>query len=302
MKTVSTDRRDVYAIITERIIERLERGTVPWRKPWADGGVPRNLVSKKPYRGINYFLLSASKYVSPYWLTYKQAEELGGHVRKGEKSTLIVFWKVETRNDPDAQEGEISSRDGSRFILRYYRVFNLEQCEIPAEKLAKLPKIETRDNEPIESCARIVNEMPMRPTLEHVGGKAFYSSLSDKVTLPPMSLFASPEEYYATTFHELSHSTGHKSRLNRESLTDSAPFGSATYSKEELVAEMGAAFLCAEAGISAPVIANQAAYVAGWLKKLRDDRRLVVFAAAQAQRAADYIMGKQAGAPCALAA
>ena len=281
---------DVYSIVTEKIMTALEAGTIPWRKPWADGGVPRNLISKKPYRGINYFLLGASKYVSPYWLTYKQAEELGGFVRKGEQSTLIVFWKVEARKDPEAQEGETSSKDGSRFILRYYRVFNLEQCEIPADKLAKLPKIETRENQPIESCARIVDEMPSRPALTHEGRQASYSSLTDSVTLPPMNLFGSPEEYYATAFHELSHSTGHKSRLNRDTITESSSFGSTVYSKEELVAEMGAAFLCAEAGISASVIENQAAYVAGWLKKLRDDRRLVVMAAAQAQKAADFIL------------
>ena len=134
--------------------------------------------------------------------------------------------------------------------------------------------------------------MPNAPEIQHAGSKAFYSALTDRVTLPPPNLFTSPEEYYATGFHELIHSTGHEKRLARASILEAAPFGSPTYSVEELVAEMGAAYLCAESGISPAVIENQAAYVSGWLKKLRDDRKLVVLAAAQAQHAADYVLGK----------
>jgi len=135
--------------------------------------------------------------------------------------------------------------------------------------------------------------MPQRPELETAGSKAFYSSLTDRVTMPPRELFTTAEEYYATLLHELTHSTGHTKRLARETITEAAPFGSATYSKEELCAEMGSAFLCAEAGISPVVIENQAAYLAGWLSKLRDDRKLLVYAAAQAQKAADFILGRQ---------
>jgi antirestriction protein ArdC len=284
----------VEQIITERIIKLLEAGTVPWRKPWASAGVPRNLVSKKAYRGINFFLLSATKYVSPYWLTYKQATELGGNVRKGEKATLVVFWKVETRADPDAQEDEVGSKDGRRFILRYYNVFNLDQCDMPDKVLAKLEKPETHDNESIDACERVVAEMPNRPAIEHGGSQAYYSLFTDSVTLPVKELFSSAHAYYAVAFHELTHSTGAKHRLGRDTMTGTiAPFGSADYSKEELVAEMGSAFLCAETGISPAVIENQASYIAGWLKKLRDDRRWVVLAAAQAQKASDYILNRQ---------
>jgi antirestriction protein ArdC len=285
---------DVYAIVTKKIINLLEQGVVPWRRPWSGTGLPRNLVSKKPYRGINHFLLSASRFVSPFWLTTRQANELGGHVCKGEESTLVVFWKVsdakQRAEDLAAEETEENTR--RRFLLRYYRVFNVEQCKLPQSVLDKLPKMETREHSPISACAEIVGCMPNAPEIQHAGSKAFYSAATDRVTLPSAELFISAEEYYATGFHELIHSTGHPKRLARESILEATPFGSATYSVEELVAEMGAAYLCAESGTSPAVIENQAAYISGWLKKLRDDRKLVVHAAAQAQRAADYVLGK----------
>ncbi len=283
---------DVYGIVTEKIINLLEQGIVPWRRPWTSAGLPRNLVSKKTYRGINSFLLSASKYISPYWLTLRQANELGGHVRKGEESTIVVFWKVddagETTEDTNHEQPNEKSR--RRFLLRYYRVFNLEQCELPQAVLDKLPRIETHEHDPIEAAERIIAAMPNPPEIQHAASKAFYSPITDRITLPPRELFASAEEYNATALHETVHSTGHQKRLAREGICEVAPFGSAVYSKEELCAEMGAAYLCAEVGITAAVIENQAAYVAGWLKKLRDDRKLLIHAAAQAQHAADYIL------------
>ena len=282
---------DVYQIVTDRIVGMLEAGVVPWRRPWNSAGLPRNLVTKKPYRGINYFLLSASKYVSPLWLTIRQANELGGSVRKGEQSTAIVFWKIEERPHEEATE-LAADKTRRRFLLRYYHVFNVEQCELPQAAIDKLPKIEIHEHAPISECEEVIGCMPNAPEIQHAGSKAFYSALTDRVTLPPPELFTSPEEYYATGFHELVHSTGHQKRLARASILEAAPFGSATYGIEELVAEMGAAYLCAEAGISPAVIDNQAAYVAGWLKKLRDDRKIVVHAAAQAQHAADYVLGK----------
>jgi antirestriction protein ArdC len=285
---------DIYAIVTEKIINLLESGVVPWRRPWTSTGLPRNLVSKKPYRGVNFFLLSASKYVSPFWMTMRQANELGGHVRKGEESTIVIFWKVEDQKqigeDLDAEESNGKNR--RRFLLRYYRLFNLEQCELPQAVLDKLPKIETHEHDPIETAERIIADMPNPPEIQYAGSKAFYSSVTDRITLPPRELFISAEEQIATTYHEVSHATGHPKRLNRKSITEAAPFGSPKYSLEEMIAEMSAAYLCAEAGISPAVLENQAAYIAGWLKKLRDDRKLVVQAAAQAQHAADYVRGK----------
>ncbi len=289
---------DIYAIVTDKIINLLEQGVVPWRRPWTSAGLPRNLVSKKSYRGINHFLLSASKYVSPFWLTMRQANELGGHVRKGEESTVVVFWKVgdakQSTEDLDNETADAKAR--RRFLLRYYRVFNLEQCELPQAVLDKIPTVETHEHDPIEAAERIIAAMPNPPEVQHAGSKAFYSPIADRITLPPRELFASAEEYYATALHETVHSTGHQKRLAREGICEVAPFGSAVYSKEELCAEMGAAYLCAEAGISTAVIDNQAAYVAGWLKKLRDDRKLLIHAAAQAQHAADYILGRNTAA------
>jgi antirestriction protein ArdC len=286
---------DVYAIITEKIINLLEQGIVPWRRPWTGTGLPRNLISMKPYRGLNYFLLSASKYISPYWLTMRQANELGGHVRRGEESTAIVFWKVDDARD-DAEDGSVNERDDKtrrRFLLRYYRVWNLEQCELPAKVLDKLPKIETHQHDPIGAAERIIAEMPNPPRIEYCGSMAFYSPGTDCITLPPRELFTSSAELYCTAYHELIHSTGSEKRLAREGLCEAAPFGSPVYSKEELIAECGAAYLCAEAGISNAVIDNQAAYLSGWLSRLRADRKLLIHAAAQAQRAADYVLNRK---------
>jgi antirestriction protein ArdC len=285
---------NVYEIVTEKIVNLLEQGIVPWRRPWTSTGLPRNLVSKKPYKGINYFLLSASKYVSPFWLTYRQATELGGYVRKGEESTIVIFWKVEDlmQSSEGLDPEETGEKNRRRFVLRYYRLFNLEQCELPQAVLDKLPKIETHQHDPIEAVEKIIAAMPDPPEIVRGGSKAFYSPLTDRITLPPRELFISAEEEAATTAHEVIHFSGSEKRLAREGICEAAPFGSPVYSKEELVAEMGAAFLCAEAGISNAVIANQAAYVAGWLKQLRDDRKLLIHAAAQAQRAADFILNR----------
>jgi len=285
---------DVYQIITDKIINLLESGMVPWRRPWTSTGLPRNLVSKKPYRGVNVFLLSASKYVSPFWLTMRQANELGGHIRKGEESTAIVFWKIEDAKaipeDLDANETEKKTR--RRFLLRFYRVWNLEQCELPQAVIDKLPKVETHQHDPIEAVEKIIAGMPNPPEIVRGGSKAYYSPLTDRITLPPRELFISAEEEAATETHELIHSSGHMKRLGREGICEAAPFGSPVYSKEELVAEMGAAYLCAEAGISNAVVENQAAYVAGWLKKLRDDHKLLIHAAAQAQHAVDFVLNR----------
>jgi antirestriction protein ArdC len=285
---------DVYGIVTEKIIALLENGIVPWRRPWTGVGVPRNLVSMKPYRGLNYFLLSASKYISPYWLTMRQANELGGHVRRGEESRAIVFWKVDDARG-DAEDASATERDDKtrrRFLLRYYRVWNVEQCELPAKVLDILPKLETHQHDPIEAAERIIDEMPNPPRIQYGGSKAFYSPSTDCITLPPRELFISAEEHFATLAHEAIHSTGSERRLAREGLCEAAPFGSPVYSKEELVAEFGAAYLCAEAGISNAVVNNQAAYIAGWAEALRGDRKLLIHAAAQAQRAADYVLNR----------
>jgi antirestriction protein ArdC len=213
-------------------------------------------------------------------------------VRKGERGELVIFWKVEGLDEADRDTANIEGNETGRrrLLLRFYRVWNLEQCALPQAVLDRLPTIETHQHDPIEAAEKIIAGMPNRPAIRYEGSKAYYNSVTDQITLPPRELFASAEEIYACLFHEALHASGHRSRLNRESITEAAPFGSPVYSREELIAEMGAAFLCAEAGISQVVLENQAAYLQGWSGKCRGDKRLVIIAAAQAQRAADYIL------------
>jgi len=279
----------VYDIINQRIIELLEKGTVPWRKPWnAEINMPKNLVSKREYQGVNVFLLSSMPYGSPYWLTFNQAKEKGGHIRKGEKSTPVIFWKMLDKVTTDASEEE--SKNGKMPLLRYYSVFNVEQCEG-----INIPVSEEVVNQfsPIERAEEIISKMPLRPDIQYGGNKAYYRPSSDTITLPPKHTFESPEEFYNTYFHELSHATGHETRLARKSVMETIVYGSNEYSKEELVAEMGAAFLCGHCGIEQQTLENSAAYIQGWLKALKDDRKLLVHAASQAQKSADYILNRK---------
>jgi antirestriction protein ArdC len=250
---------------------------------------------------MNVWLLCASSfrggYRSPWWLTYRQAEELGGHVRKGEKSSLVVFWRwLERKQDEQdgAAEAQETQETPKRFpVLRYYRVFNLEQCEIPAEKLPARVREWGKGRpqvNPIAECEAVVAGMPNPPKIEYGHPGAAYHPAADTVTMPGRQMFDGAAEHYSTLFHELTHSTGHAQRLNRTSIADACRFGSTNYSKEELVAEMGAAFLCATTGIENKTVDNSAAYIAHWLEKLANDPRLVVNAGQAAQHAADYIL------------
>ena len=277
----SRPRASVYEIVTEQVIKQLESGVAPWRKPWHTLP-PANLISKKPYRGINVFLLGFSGYGSQYWLTFNQAKQLGGNVSRGEHGTKIVFWKCNTR-ETETADGEIEERRSA--FLRYYTVFNLEQTE-GLKALLRLPPAF-----PIESAEEIVAGMPNPPAFEQ-DSRAAYIPSRDKVTMPFRTAFDSQAEYYSTLFHELTHSTGHAKRLGREGLEKLQPFGSEDYSKEELVAEMGSAMLCGVAGIEQATISNSAAYLRSWINKLKADSRLVVSAARAAQEAADYIRGE----------
>ena len=275
----------VPEIITANIVEQLEKGVAPWRKPWSTS-IPRNLLSKKPYRGLNVFLLATQGYGSPYWLTFNQARQLGAHVRKGEKSTLVSFWKFSEFSRENCETGERETTNS--VLLRYYRVFNVEQCE----GLRALQGDEHKPVNPLIECESIANGMPNPPRFEQ-HSQAFYRPSADVVGMPSRTCFESPEAYYSTLFHELTHSTGHQSRLNRfeEHATDHQ-FGSESYSKEELIAEMGAAMLAGMAGISHATLGNSAAYLQTWIQRLKSDSRLIISAASHAQKAADYILGK----------
>ena len=274
---------NVYEIVSNQIIEQLDKGTVPWHKPWKDIGLPSNLISRKPYSGINVFLLAFQPYEQPYWLTMKQGNSLGGKVRKGEKSTMITFWKFLDKKDENGKTSKIP-------LLRYYRVFNIAQFD--GLKLPKYATEQPREFDPIESAEAIVKGYPEAPPIGHGGDRAYYKPSSDQIQMPVQEAFQSPEAYYSTLFHEMGHSTGHSSRLNRGLDSNLAPFGSEDYSKEELVAEFCSAFLSAESGINQDGIAQSAAYIASWRKRLADDPKLVIGAASKAQRAANWILGK----------
>jgi antirestriction protein ArdC len=277
---------NVYEVVTEKIIKQLEEGVCAWNKPWASKPAA-NLISQKEYRGLNTFLLGSQGYASQYWLTYAQAVKLGGHVKKGEKSSLVVFWNIgEERTIVNRETGK--EKLSKAILLRYYSVFNLAQTEGIAEKLGldkQIPVVPSLD-----TCEEIVAGMPSPPKREQ-DAKACYVPSADVVRMPARELFASPESFYSVLFHELGHSTGHASRLNRAGIMEKHSFGDADYSREELVAEMTAAMLCGVCGISPAVIDNSAAYLHNWIQVLKGDAKLLIQAASAAQKASDYIRG-----------
>ena len=299
------NRVTVYERVTERVSELLSQGVVPWQKPWhAKVGPPRNGVSGRYYRGLNVFMLSHAGYESPWWFTPKQVNDVGGHIVRGEKVNWVHFYKpwipkADPANEPlevEADEAEISTRRPV-LICRAYRVVNCDQCAGPGIDAfrAKHPLVDgpvNNDNDAIAACDGIVANMPQRPGVRYGGDKALYRPWTDTVHMPRRNTFISSEAFYGVLFHELTHSTGHEDRLNRKTLTDGTPFGSATYSREELCAEMGAAFLCATAGIDDPTIQNSAAYISSWLRFLKFDPKALVIAGAQAQKASDFILGR----------
>lgn len=277
------EKLTTYDIITEKITQKLEQGTIPWKKPWKLE-LPKNLITKKPYQGINLLLLTNEDYSSPYWLTFKQAQEKGGHIKKGEKGSMVTFWKVTEKEIEE--EGKAGKE--LKFLLRYYTVFNLDQCEgikvpPPAEPI-----------NPIQKCEDIITGFKTKPEMRiNNRDKAFYLPSQDYISHPPMQTFKSSSGYYATLFHEMTHSTGHEKRLGRFNSKDyNRPFASEEYSKEELIAESGCAFLSAEAGIDNSQLDNSAAYINSWLKALKNDKRLLISASSQAAKAARYILGQ----------
>jgi antirestriction protein ArdC len=282
-------KADAYQAVTDRIIAALEEGTIPWRKPWTSvrGEWPTSLQTGREYRGINVWLLSIEAmlhgYSSPYWVTFKQAKARGGHVRQGEKATSVTLWKPISK-EIENEEGEAEMQ---RFLLlRSYSVFNLEQTDgIEMPEPEPLP-----ERDPIADCEAIVTGYLLGPRIQHGGNSAYYAPALDIVQMPQRGQFDTSEAYYGTLFHELAHSTGHSERLNRPELILPKPFGSEDYSKEELIAEMAAAMLTAEGGIEVNV-PHHAGYIQHWLKALKDDRKLVVQAAAKAQKASDLILG-----------
>jgi len=288
----------VYEIITDRIIAAIETdGTLPWHKPWRAGtAAPANLKSGKAYRGINVFLLGMLGYSSPYFVSYKQAKTLGGQVRKGEKGSPVVFWLW-----PDEKKKAAAAAKGKQAfpIMRYYTVFNVSQCDgISHKRLTEWQAAEDaaagQTHDAIESAAAIAAGWEDGCKVEHGKSQAYYSPSADAIGMPNLDAFETAPAYYCTLFHEMVHATGHSSRLDRFPADSGAqPFGSESYSQEELTAEMGASFLAAEGGLPLDSFIDQsAAYVANWLQRLKGDSKLVVTAAARAQKAADLVLGR----------
>lgn len=283
---------DVYGIVTEKILKALEEGTVPWQKPWIGSGRAINYVSRKPYKGINTLLLDQPG----EYLTFKQCESLGGKVKKGEKSNMIVFFTFSEHKEKDTNgEDKITTFP----VLKYYNVFHVTQCEGIKSKLE--PPSPNAD--PLADGEAIIDGYVSRSGVKFEPTKgsdrAFYRPSEDRVVVPDISQYKIIEEYYSTSFHELTHSTGHSSRLKRfgEKNDGVAAFGDEVYSKEELIAEIGSSMLMSIAGIERPeTFQNSASYLQSWLNVLKGDKRLIVTAANAAQKAVDLILGKSAEA------
>jgi antirestriction protein ArdC len=294
----SETKADVYTRVTNKILADLEQGVRPWAKPWsgehAAGRMTRPLRGNgQPYRGVNILLLWASAieqgFTCPIWMTYKQAQELGANVRKGERGSLVVYANTFTKTEANEQTGEDEEKQIP--FMKGYTVFNVEQIEgLPAHFTATpepAPETTEQRDERLERFFRNTGA-----TIRHGGNRAFFNIAADFVQMPPFPAFVDAESYYATLGHEMTHWTRHPSRLDRD--LGRKKWGDEGYAKEELVAELGAAFLCADLGITPEVRADHAAYIGSWLEALKDDKRFIFSAAAHAQRALDWLHGCQA--------
>ena len=279
----------VYQIVTDRIIAQIEEAiknneVLPWQKPWTAGNVAVNYVTQRPYRGINIWLLQGGEWITWNQICDEQKKNPNVHLKKGSKSSIAIFFKWKEVKDEDAEDGKKRVP-----ILRYYNVFNIKDVEGLVSKRDTV----SYDHDPIEEAERIANDYVSREgiKLSYVDeDRAFYRPATDEIHVPPMDKFKELGEFYSTLFHEMVHSTGNKKRLAR--IADTAFFGNEEYSKEELVAEMGAAMLCGRVGIDSVTADNSAAYLQNWLGALKKDVTMLVSAASKAQRAVDFITGE----------
>lgn len=274
---------DIYKEVSDRIIDQLESGVIPWQKPWIACGQAVSYATGKPYSLLNQMLLGKPG----EYATFKQIQAAGGYVKKGEKSSMVVFWKFIEQEQEDEETHEKKQVP----FLRYYNVFHISQCEgVKAKHIEVLPDSADPDENAENIIADYLTQSGVRLFHEN-GDRAYYQPSSDKVILPRREQFAETAEYYSTAFHELTHSTGHSSRLNR--LEKTAFFGTEAYSKEELIAEIGAAALVNAAGLeTANSFRNSAAYIQNWLKVLKDDKRFIISAAGKAEKAVSLILNQ----------
>ena len=278
----------VYEVITARILDQLDRGVVPWRRPW-EQVESRNVATEKKYRGVNAIMLPGG-----WFGTFKQIQALGGTVRKGVHGFPVVFFSfpdhvTEDKEKEEEKENEKEKDGRTAPIIRYYHVFRIEDCD--GIDLAPF-QADERKPASVEAAEAIIQKMPNRPVIiEKSSGEAYYCPSTDTVQIPDRNQFSRIEEFYSTLFHELSHSTGHADRLGRKTRPAAAAFGSSNYGKEELVAEFGASFLCGAAKIDNTTIKNSASYIDSWKRVIKADSKLVLQAAGMGQKAADYILG-----------
>ena len=272
---------DIYKEVTDRIMAQLENGIIPWQKPWIASGNAISHVTGHSYSLLNQMLLGRpGEYV-----TFAQCQKEGGKVKKGEKSSMVVFWKFIEQEDEETHEKKQVP------FLRYFNVFHIDQCEgLKAKHQQELPNTANADEAADDIISDYLNREGVK--LQHKeGDRAFYSPSRDSITLPLLAQFAETAEYYSTAFHELTHSTGHASRLNR--LEKTAFFGTEAYSKEELIAEIGASALVSHVGLeTSRSFRNNAAYVQNWLQVLKNDKKFIVSAAGKAEKAVDMILGE----------
>lgn len=295
-------QRDIYQEVTDKIIAKLEEGTAPWHKPWGSPALARNYESGNIYTGINMVLFNLV-YTDdePYYLTFNQVKKLGGKVKKGSKARQLVYYNVMYKDGNGKRISEATAKAKRKAgeevekipFLKSYGVFTIADIEgiefsIPEEK--RYP-----ENVRLAACEKILHDMPKRPKFQSKAGerKACYVPVIDTVRIPVLDRFEITEAYYNTLFHEVVHATGHASRLNRDGITKPIKFGSDNYAKEELVAELGASFLCGITQINREVVLdNTAAYIANWLERLKNDKKLVFQAAAKAKQAVEFILDK----------
>jgi len=276
-------QNDIYERITNLIVERLQAGIIPWKQPWSSDTYPRNMITSRPYHGINFWLLLSTGHDSPFYLSFQQVKTLGGSIKKGEKSLPVVFWKL---LDTEEKDGTIKKTP----FLKYYNVFNLSQTE--GIDPIKLPSLELPNPnfDPIAKAEELVEQWKDCPQIKFNQSQAYYSLTQDFIGMPnPQSFFNAPE-YYSVLFHEATHSTGNIKRLGRHAKMRDLNFGSHSYSQEELIAEMGAAYLCGICGIEQQTIPNSTAYIQSWIRTFKNDPKILVIAAAQAQKAVGYIL------------
>jgi antirestriction protein ArdC len=277
---------NVYHIVLEKIVNKLKEGTIPWRQPWRSG-TPKNYATGRAYSGLNVILLGMLDYASPWFLTWNQLRKLDAFPRRGCNSNLVVFYKPEEfwdeEKDPDT--GRTKKVLKTKYILRFYNVYNIEDTTLPVPEKDKFNQL--------ERCEEIITNIPDKPPVQHEYSQAYYNRKLDLINMPHKELFHKTEGYYATLFHELIHSTGHKSRLDRQTLYQSHAFGDEIYTQEELIAELGSSFLCAHAGISNETLEYSASYIDGWLNAINSNPRLLFDCSKRAKEAAAYIVPEE---------